>query len=165
MKVYVATTLSNAPAAKSVIAHLREMGQEVTYDWTAHGAVGHAGVETLRRVSAAEKKGVRDADVVVILLCGLHDPVNDGRPILRGTHWEGGYADALDKMIILFDPQGFPVDDRTCAFYWGENCFRVGGVDLDTFTGALGAWLLAASCGPNGIEWLRDMLRRAETPS
>ncbi len=125
MKFYVATTLSNAPAANLVADRLIQAGHHQAYRWTDHGAVGHQGQEELQRVASLERAAVLASDVVIVLLCGLDGTYADGRPILRGTHWEAGIADGASKRIIMNDPEApFEVNDRTCAFYWGGNIER-----------------------------------------
>jgi hypothetical protein len=109
MKYYLATGLLNAHRAQLVRDHLNAAGHEQTYDWTAHGPVGHKGKNALIAAAVGELEGVQQADVIIALLPGG-----------RGTHAELGMALALGKPVLIWDEtcEAFPVDDTTCAFYW-----------------------------------------------
>lgn len=93
-----------------------------TYDWTAHGSVQCEGPERLTEVAELELQGVKDADIVIVLLPGG-----------RGTHCELGIANALNKKVFLWaeTDEMFLQNDRTCAFYWNSNVERIVG---DKFT-------------------------------
>lgn len=88
MNFYVASKLSNAESVRRVHQALRDDGHTLTYDWTLHGPVWREGWKRCRQVSVFELEGVKDADVVVVLLPGG-----------RGTHVELGAALAMDKHV------------------------------------------------------------------
>lgn len=92
-------------------------GHVITYDWTLHGSVQGQGEARLRQVATNELNGVRDADLVVVLLPGG-----------RGTHAELGMANVLGKPVILFSDSDDPFDvylGATCAFYWNQNVYQL----------------------------------------
>lgn len=111
MRYYIATRLENHAAHNQVRDWLTTLGHEITYDWTQHGPVWSAGIERLREVATLEEQGVRDADVVIVLLT---DP-----PSGRGTHVELGLALARRIPIVIHTPSSrlAGADPDTCAFY------------------------------------------------
>jgi len=126
MKFYIASRLENAEVVKRVAAVLTAAGHTQTYDWTEHGSVKGDGEVRLRQVAEAEKQGVKDADLVIVILPGG-----------RGTHAELGMAAAAGKEIIICaeNDEAFQADDRTCAFYWLYQVRQV--------VGPMDAWLAA----------------------
>jgi hypothetical protein len=108
MKFYIATGLENHAAHNNVRDRLTALGHELTYDWTVHGPVWRSGVDVIRKTAIAERRGVEDADFVVVLLPGG-----------RGTHAELGMALALRKPVIIWasDDSQFGAVPQTCAFY------------------------------------------------
>lgn len=124
MRFYIASKLENAETVKRVATVLKAAGHTQTYDWTQHGSVKNEGDTRLRQVAENEKQGVREADMVIVLLPGG-----------RGTHAELGMAAAFGKDIIICaeDDQMFQTDDRTCAFYWLYCTMQV--------TGPMDKWL------------------------
>jgi hypothetical protein len=117
MKIYIASSLENFQKVQEVRDALTAYGHILTYDWTLHGDVrGQCGVR-LREVAEAEINGVREADLVVVLLPGG-----------RGTHAELGMANALGKQVLLVSDCYAPFDSHekaTCAFYWPRNVSQV----------------------------------------
>lgn len=122
MKFYIASRLENADMVKKLALALKSWGMKHTYDWTAHGSVQCEGPERLTEVAELELQGVKDADIVIVLLPGG-----------RGTHCELGIANALNKKVFLWaeTDEMFLQNDRTCAFYWNSNVERIVG---DKFT-------------------------------
>ena len=117
MKIYIASRLENYLQVQAVRDALVSAGHVITYDWTRHGSVQGQGEARLREVAANELNGVRDADLVVVLLPGG-----------RGTHAELGMANVLGKPVILFSNADDPFDAYTadtCAFYWNENVYQL----------------------------------------
>jgi nucleoside 2-deoxyribosyltransferase len=106
-KIYIATRLENAAQHAELAKRLAGEEIGVTYDWTVHGRVKDS-AERMAEVSAAEIRGIRNADCVVALLPGG-----------RGTHAEIGAALALRVPVVIYDPDGSLVDpgEETCAFY------------------------------------------------
>ena len=118
MKFYIATTLENAAQAREVATALKAAGHEQTYDWTRHGSVQAGGFHAIREAAMNEEKGVRDADIVVMLLPGA-----------RGAHAELGMAIALKKWVIIYGRKetDFIQTGRTCAFYCSPSVQRIVG--------------------------------------
>ena len=117
LKAYIATGLERAADHNLVRDALAKWDVECSYDWTAHGAVFSHGLERLREVADLEARGVRDANVVVVLLPGG-----------RGTHAELGMAIALGKPVILhsMNPKSdFGAEETTCAFYHHPKCTQL----------------------------------------
>lgn len=116
MKFYIASKLENAEEVKKLAAVLKAYNWEQTYDWTVHGSVQHEGEQRIAEVAENELRGIRDADIVIVLLPGG-----------RGTHAELGAANVLMKPVFLWAETGdcFMQDERTCAFYWNYNVTRV----------------------------------------
>jgi nucleoside 2-deoxyribosyltransferase len=116
MKIYIASRLENFLQVQAVRDALAAAGHTITYDWTLHGSVKDDGEARLREVALLELNGVRDADLVVVLLPGG-----------RGTHAELGAANILGKPVILFSDKPHPLlsTDATCAFYWNENVYQL----------------------------------------
>lgn len=113
MKIYIASRLENYLQVQALRDALRADGHTITYDWTLHGSVQGQGEARLREVASNEINGVRDADLVVVLLPGG-----------RGTHAELGAANVLGKPVIIFSTSDESFDAyeaSTCAFYWNEN--------------------------------------------
>jgi nucleoside 2-deoxyribosyltransferase len=118
MKVYIATGLEFAATQNRVRDALMAAGHEITYDWSAHGSVQSEGEKRIAEVAELEMGGVRDADVVIVLLPGG-----------RGTHTELGMAIAWRKpVLVVAIPHGrafHAQDGRTCAFYYAPLVRRV----------------------------------------
>lgn len=121
MKFYISSRLENAKIVKPLAAFLRACGMEHTYDWTKHCSVQCEGPERIAEVAELEMEGVKEADIVIVLLPGG-----------RGTHAELGIANALDKKVFMWaeNEDLFLQDDRTCAFYWNRNVERIVGDKL-----------------------------------
>lgn len=122
MKFYIASKLENAKKVKRLANVLKASGWEQTYDWTKHGSVQKEGEQRLREVAGCELRGVKDAEVVIVMLPGA-----------RGTHAELGAANVLEKPVFIYaeDDSSFLQDERTCAFYWNENVVHVVGDELE----------------------------------
>ncbi len=109
MKFYIASKLGNYKQVRSLAQLLKNAGWTHTYDWTSHDSAKEIDAETLKRIGEEEYRGVKQADVVIILT-----------PEGRGTHTELGMAIALNKKIYLCheDDTYFKCDDNTSTFYW-----------------------------------------------
>jgi hypothetical protein len=86
MRFYIATGLGNAAAHNQVRDVLHELGHEITYDWTSHGAAQDTpfvftpeDAVKLRDVCTKELNGIMSAELLVVILPGG-----------RGTHAELG---------------------------------------------------------------------------
>lgn len=125
MKFYIASKLENAETVKKVANVLKAAGHSHTYDWTTHGSVKEItgnkkeSIDRLTQVAESERKGVLDADILVVLLPGG-----------RGTHVELGIALGADNRNIIICAEThefFECDDKTCAFYWNKGIIRIAG--------------------------------------
>jgi nucleoside 2-deoxyribosyltransferase len=118
VKYYIASRLESADRVKSLKKTLDSWGWVHTYDWTVHGSVQKEGYRVIRDVAHKETDGVRQADVVIVLLPGG-----------RGTHTEFGMAIAWEKHVVMLSESfeiDFGNDGRTCAFYHHALVNRVG---------------------------------------
>lgn len=126
-KVYVATSLFNAKAAKEVIARFRSHGVEITYDWTTHGKLTDP--KDLAVAGIGEATGVIEADLIFMM-----QPARTGAHIEMGiaigynmtisAHLEFGRA--TKKPIILVEDGNS--EDKT--FYYVDNVHKY--QDIDT---------------------------------
>lgn len=116
MNFYIASRLENAEMVKQMANVLKAMGWRHTYDWTEHGSVQNEGEERITEVAENELQGVRDADVVIVLLPGG-----------RGTHAELGAANVLNKKVFVWAETDELFTRETCTFYWNHNVTRVTG--------------------------------------
>jgi nucleoside 2-deoxyribosyltransferase len=104
-KFYLATKKDRAAQAEELLEALKSRGWERTFTWSGEDK---AGAEEYPEQALAELAGVREADVLIVLLPGGY-----------GTHVEIGAALALGKPIILHAP-----DEKTlntpyaCVFHY-----------------------------------------------
>jgi nucleoside 2-deoxyribosyltransferase len=104
-KFYLATRKDRAAQAEELLEALKSRGWERTFTWSGEDK---AGAEEYPEQALAELAGVREADVLIVLLPGGY-----------GTHVEIGAALALGKPIILHAP-----DEKTlntpyaCVFHY-----------------------------------------------
>ena len=120
VRFYIATTLSQHEKHNTIRDWLTFEGHEITYDWTKHQALKDTNfrfsLTEAENVSEREIQGIRDADVVVVLLPGG-----------RGTHTELGAALMGKKIIIIHseDEKDFSLDAKTCTFYFDSLVTRI----------------------------------------
>lgn len=109
MKFYIASKLGNHEQVRLLADKLKAAGWVHTFDWTKHISEKSSDSRTLLSIGQQEFDGVRDADVVIVLMPGG-----------RGTHTEFGMAIALNKIVYLchIDDTYFRCDDNTSSFYW-----------------------------------------------
>ncbi len=104
-RFFLSTRKDRSEEANTLSAALKAHGWERTFKWTdkdGEGSAGHAAV------ALAELKGVREADVLVVLLPGGY-----------GTHVEIGAALALGKPVILHAPDQKTLDTPyPCVFHY-----------------------------------------------
>lgn len=112
MKFYIASNQENYKQVQKLANILKEFGWEHTYDWTIHIPLKEIDIETLKLIGQNEFEGVKNADIVVILI-----------PKGRGTHVELGVACALNKTTYIYhtDNTFFKCDNNTSTFYWLPN--------------------------------------------
>lgn len=109
MKFYIASSLKNHEQVHKLSSILIKAGWLHTYDWTSEISTKVADTEILKRIGENEYKGVKEADIVIVL-----------SPQGKGTHTELGIAIGLNKKIYLChsDDRSFKCDDNTSTFYW-----------------------------------------------
>ena len=89
-RFYFSTRKDRGAEAGALLAALKARGWERTFDWNEHRG---SRTEQYADLAVAELTGVRDADVLIVLLPGGF-----------GTHVEIGAALALGKPVILHAP-------------------------------------------------------------
>ena len=104
MKFYIATHLENTMEHNLCRDLLRQLGHEITYDWTVNP---YEPVEEskLSETAELEVNGVKEADYVVVILPGG-----------IGTHVELGAALTLGKDVLLVAEEEELVDHRGWPF-------------------------------------------------
>lgn len=128
MKVYVAGAWPDAAQVRKRIDQLKELGFEITYDWTRNEkrfkvfADGtrkeHYNAQRMRSDADNDIKGVKQCDALVVCM----DYANDARYPYRGTYTEIGAAYALGKPVLIFDPLYDPLTGASES-YSATNCF------------------------------------------
>jgi nucleoside 2-deoxyribosyltransferase len=104
-KFYLATRIDRAAQAETLLEALKSRGWERTFTWTGED---NAGAEEYPELAVAELAGVREADVLIVLLPGG-----------RGTHVEIGAALALGKPVILHAPDQQTLNSPyPCVFHY-----------------------------------------------
>ena len=116
MKFYIGSGFKNCELVNCYSKILEENGWEHTYNWTKNISNDET-IENLIEYSKLEQKGIKDADVVIILL-----------PAGRGTHIELGMALTLNKKIFLCSAtkDEFSIEN-TVNFYQLPNIVRLVG--------------------------------------
>lgn len=95
--IYIASALDNWKRVADLRDKFQQLGINMSYDWTQHGA-DEVPEEAAVEYAIAELNGVKSASCVLLVTPGN-----------RGTHWEAGYAYALNIPIIVL------CDDRYIA--------------------------------------------------
>jgi nucleoside 2-deoxyribosyltransferase len=117
-RFYLATRKDRSEQADELSQKLKGHGWERTFAWTDQdgaGSEGHAAV------AVAELTGVREADVLIVLLPGGY-----------GTHVEIGAALALGKPVILHAPDRKTLDTPyPCIFHYHPGVKRLVSEVLD----------------------------------
>lgn len=116
MKFYIGSGFKNCELVNYYSKILELNGWRHTYNW-AKNINNNEKIEDLIEYSKLEKKGIIDADVVIILL-----------PAGRGTHIELGMALALNKKVFLCtdNKEEFSIQN-TVNFYQLPNIVRLVG--------------------------------------
>jgi nucleoside 2-deoxyribosyltransferase len=117
---YIATRLENHAQHNRVRDELHARGYKITYDWTTHGPAWPQGMAYVREVMRQERKGVLDADFVVVLLPGG-----------KGTHVELGIAIAkqIPVFLVTEDLSFLECLKGFCGFYVSDNVQHFKSVD------------------------------------
>ncbi len=116
MKFYIGSGFKNCELVNYYSKKLEENGWKHTYNWTKNISNDET-IEDLIEYSKLEQAGIKEADVVIILL-----------PAGRGTHIELGMALALNKKIFLCSEtkDEFSIEN-TVNFYQLPNIIRLVG--------------------------------------
>jgi nucleoside 2-deoxyribosyltransferase len=102
---YLSTRKDRNAEAVPLMEALQARGWERTFDWANQGFSGPSEYSDL---AVAEISGIRDADVLIVLLPGGY-----------GTHVEIGAALALGKPVILHAPSRETLETPyACAFHY-----------------------------------------------
>lgn len=104
-RFYLSTRKDDSARANAVSEALKARGWERTFEWTpqdGEGSDGHA------KIAVKELEGVREADVLVVLLPGGY-----------GTHVEIRAALALGKAVIIHSPDRKTLETPyRCVFHY-----------------------------------------------
>jgi nucleoside 2-deoxyribosyltransferase len=104
-KFYLATAKDRAARAEKLLEALKSRGWERTFTWAGEDK---AGAEEYPELALAELAGIREADVLIVLLPGGY-----------GTHVEIGAALALGKPVILHAPDQNTLNTPyPCVFHY-----------------------------------------------
>jgi nucleoside 2-deoxyribosyltransferase len=104
-RFFLSTRKDRSAEADALSAALKAHGWERTFAWTDQDG---AGPEAHAKVAVAELAGVREADVLVVLLPGGY-----------GTHVEIGAALALGKPVVLHAPDRKVLETPyLCVFHY-----------------------------------------------
>lgn len=90
--LYIASSLLNKERVQSIRDKFLNKGISISYDWTAHGFVED--LDELPNIAEKELDGVREASCILMVL-----------PARNGSHFEFGYAIALNKPVIILNDQ------------------------------------------------------------
>jgi nucleoside 2-deoxyribosyltransferase len=104
-RFYVSSRKDRSEQANALSEALKAHGWERTFVWSNQPGVGP---ESWAATAGAELKGVRDADILVVLLPGGF-----------GTHVEIGAALALGKKVLLHSPDQKTLENPyPCVFHY-----------------------------------------------
>ena len=104
-RFYLSTQKDRNAEALPLLDALRAKGWERTFDWAGLEASSES---EYAHLAMAEIAGIRDADVVIVILPGG-----------RGTHIEIGVALAMGKPVILHAPNRKTLETPyPCAFHY-----------------------------------------------
>lgn len=118
-KFYISSAFKNAGNVKRLASLLETIGWEQAFDWTKYTDTKDFDAV---KIAEAEMQGIRDADIVIVLLPGGY-----------GTHAELGAANILGKKVYLWagkDNADTIIDRKNCIFYFNKNVEWVSGKDL-----------------------------------
>jgi nucleoside 2-deoxyribosyltransferase len=117
-RFFLSTRKDRSAEANSLSAALKDRGWERTFEWKDEDGEG---TESHAAIAVAELKGVRDADVLVVLLPGGY-----------GTHVEIGAALALGKPIVLHAPDRKTLETPyICVFHYHPGVKLIVSESLD----------------------------------
>jgi hypothetical protein len=104
-RFYLSTRKDRGAEGAALTKALKDIGWECSFDWTA---LQDTSADQYPEIAQAEIAGVREADVLLVLLPGGY-----------GTHAEIGAALALGKPIIIHAPNQQILDTPyPCVFHY-----------------------------------------------
>jgi nucleoside 2-deoxyribosyltransferase len=117
-RFYVSSRKDRSEQANALSEALKAHGWERTFVWTDQSGAGSG---ARAATAEAELKGVRDADILVVLLPGGF-----------GTHVEIGAALALGKKVLLHSPDQETLENPyPCVFHYHPRVTLVVSETLD----------------------------------
>jgi nucleoside 2-deoxyribosyltransferase len=117
-RFYLATRKDRNAQAEPLLKALKAHGWERTHAWTEHD---DASPDGYAKIALAELAGVREADVLIVLLPGGY-----------GTHVEIGAALALGKPVILHAPNRKTLETPyPCPFHYHQRVKLLVSVVID----------------------------------
>lgn len=125
MRIYIATSLSNALAHREAKDLLEARGHTLTFDWNEAGPVNHTSLEELSKRGHEDFLGVMTADVLLVLMPGG-----------KGTHVEIGIALGAGRPVVIVDPNDKRSQPYPCVFHYCAGVVIVDSVEeaLDLVT-------------------------------
>ncbi|MFC0188692.1 nucleoside 2-deoxyribosyltransferase [Fictibacillus aquaticus] len=103
---YIGSGFQNIETVRKLAGTLMHEGLRQTYDWTQNDKTTDE--EQLCAIGEAEVRGIKDADIIVILLPGG-----------KGTHTELGIAIAEEKKVFLYAMDNkWSDEERKVTFYY-----------------------------------------------
>jgi len=90
--LYIASSLLNKERVQSIRNKFLNRGISISYDWTTHGFVED--LSELPNIAEKELHGVLNADCILMVL-----------PARNGSHFEFGYAIAMQKPVVILNDQ------------------------------------------------------------
>lgn len=116
MNFYIGASLKNHELVNYVAKKLIANGWKHTYNW-AENLLEEETLEDMVKFATLEKRGVANADVVIIIL-----------PAGRGSHVELGMSLALNKKTYLYSEDGKEFEEKdTICFYQTPGIIRLSG--------------------------------------
>jgi len=97
MKFYIATKFENIDYFKSIEKLIKKYGHDITEDWTLHKNYKIIDFKEKLIQTKSDLEGIKKCDILLFLYTGKE--VEPG----RGSMFELGYAEGLNKNIIILD--------------------------------------------------------------
>jgi nucleoside 2-deoxyribosyltransferase len=118
VRFYIASSFTNKEKVQELASLLKKAGWMQTYDWTQNDK--EIDSKTLSAIGQMEKKGIEEADLLILLLPGG-----------SGSHIEMGIALALGKPVFLCHQDS----ELTTTFYHlpGVTIFQGDTAELGAF--------------------------------
>lgn len=108
-KIYVAGKFYEAERLRGEMAKLKQLGFQITHDWTTNEAMGPRTPEYLQKWAEFDINGVKEADFVIADMTDPEYPY-------RGTWCEIGCAYGLGKPVWII-----AATPSTNCFYWHSS--------------------------------------------